>query len=363
MAKRLALTTVVVALLILLATWLMRSRPDTSATPRPELGAQKELSAVKSTENRFDFSVFSEVFQFSAVLPESLDAEYVSANESIALTPAEVGEPDLNSAQIFIRHFEAADFQTLSTVNVLSRGQTKVGTHEAVSYEIEKKPAVASFTNQPEWRNQKHKLIDVRYAPSGWTSFFVFSYNPTFSQAQFDAFIASLRFHNDKNTLRSPLDRVSERVSKKTFGTLVGPANSPVQSERFSGFHTGWDFEIFAEELDSDVAVVAFCGGKIRLKETAAGYGGLVVQDCNIDSAPLTALYGHLKLGSVNVKVGGYRAPGDPIGLLGAEKSVETDGERKHLHFGLRKGSALNTRGYAAKLAELSGWLDPKDFL
>jgi hypothetical protein len=36
----------------------------------------------------------------------------------------------------------------------------------------------------------------------------------------------------------APLDRASGRVTKKPFGIFVTPQNSPVQPERFRGFHT-----------------------------------------------------------------------------------------------------------------------------
>lgn len=350
------------AVLGLVVIGLIGARSGTPQTPTAnEDGPQP--TATEPTVSRFDLSSYHEIFQLSAELLEPLYAEYDSSIEAIAFSSPPSTSTIFNSAQIFIRHFEADDFQTLSTVNILSRELTKVGSHDAVRYEIEKKAEVPNFANQPNWRNQKHEVIDIRYAPSGKTTFFVIARNPAFDKAQFDALIASLQFHNDKNSLRPPLDRSSERVSKKTFGTKVSPNDSPVLPERFSGFHTGWDFEIFPDELNQDVTVTAFCGGKVRVKETASGYGGLLVQDCHVGNVPMTVVYGHLQLASVEVKVGAYRAPGDRIGLLGDNNSSQTDGERKHLHFDLHKGTTVNIRGYTNTQAELSGWLNPKDYL
>ncbi len=357
------LVAVIVTALVLFGAWVYRFRSSVPQTSNSVNSIEESDSSTTTETSRIDLSFYHEIFQFSADFPEPLYAEYDSSIESIAFSSPPSSPTKFNTAQIFIRHFEANDFQTLSTVNILSRESTKVGTHEAVRYEIEKKAEVANFANQPIWRNQKHEVIDIRYAPSGRTSFFVIARNPAFEKTEFDAFIASLQFHNDRNSLRSPLDRASERVSKKTFGTKVSPNDSPVSPERFSGYHTGWDFEIFPDELNHDVTVTAFCGGKVRLKESASGYGGLLVQECNIDSAPMTVVYGHLKLSSIAVKVGAYRAPGDEIGLLGDANSAETDGERKHLHFGLRKGTTVNNKGYVGTQAELSAWLDPKDYL
>jgi hypothetical protein len=156
----------------------------------------------------------------------------------------------------------------------------------------------------------------------------------------------------------APLDRAQERVTKKPFGIYIDLKNSPVQPERFSGYHTGTDFEIFPEELEAKVYVRAICGGKLILKKTATGYGGVVVQSCNLDNQPITIVYGHLKLSSVAKNIGDDLKIGETIGQLGAAYSPETDGERKHLHLSLHKGSAVNIRGYVQTENELNAWID-----
>ena len=156
-----------------------------------------------------------------------------------------------------------------------------------------------------------------------------------------------------------PLDRIKERVTKKPFGIYITPATSPIQPERFQGYHTGTDFEIFPEELNADVPVHAVCSGKLLVKEYASGYGGVAVESCSLDSNPITVIYGHLKLSSISNKAGSGINVGDTIGILGADKSVETDGERKHLHLGFHKGSLVNIRGYVQLESGLSEWIDP----
>lgn len=47
-----------------------------------------------------------------------------------------------------------------------------------------------------------------------------------------------------ENILNIPLTDAAARITKKPFGIFITPQNSPVQPERFSGFHTGTDFEI-----------------------------------------------------------------------------------------------------------------------
>ncbi len=156
-----------------------------------------------------------------------------------------------------------------------------------------------------------------------------------------------------------PLDRAAERITKKTFGTFVTPQNSPVKPEKFRGYHTGTDFEIFPEELNADVAVKAVCDGKVAQKRYASGYGGVLVENCERDGQPITVVYGHLKLAGISKKIGDSLSQGEEIGILGKAYSQETSGERKHLHLGAHKGSSVNILGYVQKESDLSAWLDP----
>ena len=87
---------------------------------------------------------------------------------------------------------------------------------------------------------------------------------------------------NNSSGLVAPLERAGERVTKKPFGIFITPQNSPVQPERFRGYHTGIDFEVFPKELNADVPVKTVCGGKMKIKEYASGYGGVMVEDCTI---------------------------------------------------------------------------------
>lgn len=163
-----------------------------------------------------------------------------------------------------------------------------------------------------------------------------------------------------KNTasLQSPLDRAAERVTKKTFGLYITPETSPVQPDKFRGYHTGTDFEIFPNEENIDVPVHAICDGKLTVKKTASGYGGVAAQNCEIDGKSTSVVYGHLKLASISKKVGDNFKAGEVIGILGKGFSPETDGERKHLHLGIHKETSVNILGYVQSKAELSGWLD-----
>ncbi len=163
----------------------------------------------------------------------------------------------------------------------------------------------------------------------------------------------------EKTKFAPPLDRANERITKKKFGQFITPQNSPVQPEKFFGYHTGTDFEIFPEELNTEVSVYAVCNGKVREKRYATGYGGLLIQNCELDSGPVTIVYGHLKLASINKVPGETLGVGELIGILGTNKSTETSGERKHLHLGVHKGTAINVLGYVQTEENLSGWANP----
>ena len=163
--------------------------------------------------------------------------------------------------------------------------------------------------------------------------------------------------------LGQPISNSLERITKKPFGLKISPGDSPVSPERFSGYHTGVDFETFSEEQNVDVPVYAICDGQLAEKINASGYGGVVVQRCELKNQPITVIYGHIKLPSVIAKPGQQFVRGETIAVLGNGFSKETDGERKHLHLGVHKGAAINIRGYVQSQADLSSWVNAADYL
>lgn len=161
----------------------------------------------------------------------------------------------------------------------------------------------------------------------------------------------------------APIDNARERVTKKPFGIYVSPQNSPVIPEKFTGYHAGVDFETFPEEQDVDVSITAICEGKILEKRRASGYGGIVVQSCLLDNNPINVIYGHIRLSSMKNSDGDVLKAGDFLGFLGTGYSVETDGERKHLHLGIHQGKTISIRGYIQTPLELKNWIDIKQYL
>ena len=155
-----------------------------------------------------------------------------------------------------------------------------------------------------------------------------------------------------------PITDFEKRITKKPFGIYLTPENSPVQPERFSGYHTGVDVEY--SDVVSDVPVYAAYDGQIISSEWVSGYGGTIVLKCNINGEDLYILYGHLNPQSL-MPVGSEVKKGQQIAILGQGYSQQTDGERKHLHFAIHKNN-LDLKGYVQNQSELSVWYNPIDF-
>ncbi len=168
---------------------------------------------------------------------------------------------------------------------------------------------------------------------------------------------------NPQAVLVNPISGGRARVTKIFFGTYVTPTDSPIVPERFTGYHTGVDFETYPDEQNTDVPIYAACTGKLLLKEWASGYGGVAAQACTINSQAVTIIYGHLRLSSITPATGTQLTAGEQFAVLGTGYSTETDGERKHLHFGIHIGTSINILGYVPVQSDLSGWLNPLNYL
>lgn len=162
--------------------------------------------------------------------------------------------------------------------------------------------------------------------------------------------------------LIDPIPDFTKRITAKPFGIHVAPWQSPIQPERFEGYHTGVDAEILPEEKNKNFFVSAVADGTVIAVRSASGYGGLVVIEHTIKGKKIYGIYGHLRFSSILMKQRDIIKAGDIIGVLGDDKSKETDGERKHLHFGLYKGNLPDIRGYVQTKEELSNWINPLQF-
>lgn len=297
-------------------------------------------------------------FQFTATMPAGWQAAAVPEIQAINLfDPTAAGTTDLDKSQIFLRFFQANSFVTLSTVTIHERTELTINSRPAVRYDIEKKAGVADFPSQPFWRNQRHTVTDIRVAETNPSLFYVIARRPDLDPAVYAAFLDSLAMTTTAPVgLLEPTVEFRERITKKPFGILITPETSPVQPERFRGYHTAVDVEF--GDVTNEVPVFAVAAGTVVQSGTASGYGGVLVIRHELPVGVRTVIYGHLDPASLP-GVGTQVQTGQPIGILGDGGTPETDGERKHLHFGIRADDAINIRGYVVTEDELAAWQDP----
>ena len=303
-------------------------------------------------------------FDFSATIPTAWKVSAVPESQAVIFyDPEGSSGTDLDNSQIFVKYFKASAFLTLSTVTIYEREAFEIKGRPAVRYDIEKKPDVANFFGQPKWRNERHFVTDIRSQDASPTIFYVFAKNPELEDEIFEQFLQSVRFTQDASgsSIFFPAKNFTTRITKKSFGTYITPQTSPVQPERFFGFHTGVDVEV--ENPEEDVSVYAIADGTLVMRQFVSGYGGLVVVKHQFsDDATLYGVYGHVSLESVKKNVSEPVFAGEMIAVLGESESDETDGERKHLHFGLVQSNEIDIRGYVAAAEELGKWIDPLVF-
>ncbi len=147
----------------------------------------------------------------------------------------------------------------------------------------------------------------------------------------------------------APVADYAVRRTVKPFGTYA--------QDRFVGYHAADDIEY--TDVAGDVSVRAVMAGEVVRAQFVSGYGGFVL----IDHGDVRALYGHLDLKSVTVKPGDQVTAGQTLGILGDGNTSETDGERKHLHFGVYAGDEVRLQGYEGAQAALDDWLNPTEWL
>ncbi|MBU1203259.1 M23 family metallopeptidase [Patescibacteria group bacterium] len=161
--------------------------------------------------------------------------------------------------------------------------------------------------------------------------------------------------------LIQPIAEFDKRISKKPFSIYITPKDSPVQPEKFTGYHTGADVE-YSDMPDADITVHAIADGQVVRSGWVSGYGGMIAIRHNIEGKDYIVIYGHLKPDTLEKNESDIKS-NQVIGLLGQGYSYDTDGERKHLHFAIYTGTDINVQGYAQSQDELKKWLDPQKFL
>lgn len=150
-----------------------------------------------------------------------------------------------------------------------------------------------------------------------------------------------------------PVEDYNERRYFKNFGEYF--------QNRFTGYHVAEDVE-FTDALDEEIPIVAIADGTVDRINQVGGYGGLITVQHNINNRTVTALYGHIDLESSDLNAGDQVEMGQFLANLGDHESTETDGERKHLHFGLYEGTDDRVSGYVDSQNKVSNWINPQNF-
>lgn len=170
-----------------------------------------------------------------------------------------------------------------------------------------------------------------------------------------------------------PVERYFENQTLKGFDVLVDRAYHERRRDlfphnglrnQFTGFHAGADVEFYSgQDARSEIPVRAIANGEVIYVGTVPGYGGLVVVRHH-EPEVVTSLYGHVRLSDVRVRTGQRVTAGQTVAFLGKNFSAETSGARKHLHFGIHKGPALDFDGYEQTREHLRAeWYNPDDWL
>ncbi len=119
-------------------------------------------------------------------IPNDWDVEYIPSLDALNLYAVSGEGTARERSQALIRYFDANDFQTLSTVNVVSTETTTVGVgdYDARRYVIIKKSGAEDFVDQPLWRNAQHVVTDFR-VEEGFSRFYVVAANPALDPATY----------------------------------------------------------------------------------------------------------------------------------------------------------------------------------
>ncbi|PIX12305.1 hypothetical protein COZ73_00470 [Candidatus Falkowbacteria bacterium CG_4_8_14_3_um_filter_36_11] len=88
-----------------------------------------------------------------------------------------------------------------------------------------------------------------------------------------------------------PVAEFKSRITKKPFGIYITPKTSPVQPERFQGYHIGVDVEY--GDATGTVPVMAIADGQVVFSGWVSGYGGIVIIKHLINNQNYLVLYRH----------------------------------------------------------------------
>lgn len=210
MKMKILFITLLILAIFAAITWSLWPRDLTAPTEETKTVANNKEEAVTVTPtsspapipvtskniNTAIIAGIDPAFDFTATIPADWSIMAVPESQSISFyDPQAAGKDDLDRSQIFIRSFQATDFLTLSTVQTHSKKSLVIKGRPAVRYDIEKKPAAATFVNQSVWRNDRHIVTDIRVSDSNSSVFYVIASRPDLDPAVYESFLQSLQLN------------------------------------------------------------------------------------------------------------------------------------------------------------------------
>lgn len=185
-----------------------------------------------------------------------------------------------------------------------------------------------------------------------------------------DQAVTADRLLNTLTRLDYPLPDFASRSTINLFGNYY-PSGTPrnkypdsvcSNNTLFTGYHAADDLEITSTEQNIDVPVYAISDGIVQFAGSISGYGGLIILSFTYQSQSYTALYGHVDIRTLKFSKGQSVKRGDSLANLAPACSSYSGNNRKHLHFGIHKGTAIVVSGYVSTKDALNNWLNPKQF-
>ncbi len=159
----------------------------------------------------------------------------------------------------------------------------------------------------------------------------------------------------EETTVSFPVEEYTSRRTVKNFGEYI--------QDRFTGYHVAEDVEFTDQaSINKEIPVYSIADGTVTYAQNTSGYGGMIRIEHEIQDMTISAIYGHLDLSSSDLQVGDQVTKSQFLANLGDHESAETDGERKHLHFGLYEGSDSRVNGYESSASALENWINPHEF-
>lgn len=192
---------VIVVIAILIVFFLVSQKSEDiineEVIANSRIGQNAEEPEVKKNAGYETISIssvrgISRVFDFNVAVPEDWVIKAVNGGDEINFYDPEIEtETSIEKSQIFLYEFVANDFQVPDNISILSRKDEEFAGRPAVTYVLSPQDGT-SFSGQPSWREEIHKITNIRLREENPSRFYVFAKNPDLSEAEFQRFLNSV---------------------------------------------------------------------------------------------------------------------------------------------------------------------------